>query len=174
MASDEQQHFVENFLRHQDAVYGFAATLLPYGDDADEVFQRTALILWEKRDAYDRARDFRAWACGIARNVARNYVREKQRQDTSLSDSLMDTLADMHERESRTIDDRLRFLTICLEKLSAAKRELLERCYGSQESIKSIAEEQDTTSTALYKRLDRMRMQLVDCIERESAKEQRS
>ena len=174
MAPDKQQHFVENFLRHQDDVYGFVATMLPRGDDADEVFQRAALILWEKREAYDPSRDFRAWACGIARNVARNYARERRRQGPMLSESLMETLADLHERESRSIDDRLRFLTICLEKLSAVKRELLERCYGSRESIKEIAAEQDLSSAALYKRLDRMRMQVVQCIEREAAKEQHS
>ncbi len=171
MAPDQHASFVEHFLRHQDDVYGYVAAMLPYGDDADEVFQRAALVLWEKRDAYDPTRDFRAWACGIARNTARNYVREKRRQGTFFSDALMDQIAETNERETETIDDRLRFLTICLEKLSIAKRALLERCYGTKESMKDIAAEQGLTSAALYKRLDRMRSQLFDCIQRESSKE---
>ena len=171
--SPEKQPFVELFLRHQDDVYGFVATLLPFGDDAEEVFQRTSLILWEKHDEFDQTRDFCVWANGIARNVARNYLREKRRQGPVFSESVMDLLAESHARAASAIDDRLQFLSTCIDKLSDARQKLLQQCYGNEESIKSIAAEEGLSPAALYKRLDRTRMQLIECIEGELRKERR-
>ena len=60
---------IGTFLQHQDRVYGYIVLMLPNRHDAEDVFQQTSLILWQKWDQFDPEQDFLSWACGIARNV---------------------------------------------------------------------------------------------------------
>ena len=73
MNSDRNQQFAQQFLRHQNRIYGYIVTLLSNQHDAEDVFQQTSLILWQKWDQYDPGRDFVGWACGIAHNEVRNF-----------------------------------------------------------------------------------------------------
>ena len=54
-----------------------------------------------------------------------------------------------------------------MQRLSADQRELLQQCYIDVQSIKSIAENQQIEPGTLYKRLDRIRWMLMDCINSE-------
>ena len=48
--------------------------LLPNEQDAQDVFQRTSLVLWQKFDQFDSDRDFLPWACGVAHYEVRNFL----------------------------------------------------------------------------------------------------
>ena len=45
-------------------MHGFVRSLVPRREDAAEVMQEAAVVLWEKFDEFDSSRDFRKWACG--------------------------------------------------------------------------------------------------------------
>jgi RNA polymerase sigma-70 factor (ECF subfamily) len=64
-SSPQHDQFVERFVRSQDRIYAYVATLLPNRADAEEVFQQTSLILWKKWQQFDPSRDFVRWACGM-------------------------------------------------------------------------------------------------------------
>src|SRR5436190_24162203 len=72
----QHDRFVERFVRCQDRLYAYVATLLPNRADAEEVFQQTSLVLWRKWQEYDLGRDFLPWACGIAHHEVRNFLRK--------------------------------------------------------------------------------------------------
>src|SRR5437764_7861828 len=76
--SEQHDRFVERFIRSQDRVYAYVATLLPNRADAEEVFQQTSLVLWRKWQEFDPNREFLPWACGIAHHEARNFMRKHQ------------------------------------------------------------------------------------------------
>jgi DNA-directed RNA polymerase specialized sigma24 family protein len=55
----------------------------------------------------------------------------------------------------------------CLKKLPKVDRELIDRCYRSTDKLKlkDVAAERQCTPTALYKRLNSIRLRLFDCIQ---------
>jgi RNA polymerase sigma-70 factor (ECF subfamily) len=165
MSNSSQADFARHFVQGQDQVYGFIVVLLANRDAADEVFQQTCLILWEKWDQYDTTRPFLPWACGIARNVARNYVRKERRQAIALSEELIEKLAEDQLAASSQTERRLDALSGCLDQLDLEQRRLLEECYQSSTKIKDVAARLGQSTAAVYKRLDRLRAGLLKCIQ---------
>ena len=48
-----QQRFISLFLRSEREIFRYVAALVPNVSDAEDIVQQTALVLWEKFDAYD-------------------------------------------------------------------------------------------------------------------------
>src|SRR5438067_10919086 len=164
-SSPDQDRFVEQFVRCQSRIYAYVVTLLPNRADAEEVFQQTSLALWKKWRQYDPSRDFIRWACGMARFEVRNFRRKHaDKGRVYLSDDVLSEVAqarlDLHD----VLEARRQALRFCLERLKRQKRELLERCYGGRETIKTIAAELGQPPNVLYMTLKRLRRALFDCI----------
>jgi RNA polymerase sigma-70 factor (ECF subfamily) len=160
----DQKPFAEQFVRSQHRVYGYVVTLLPNRDDADDAFQETCLILWDKWMEFDPTRDFTRWACGIAYNVARNYRRGKHRTEVTLSDQLLDGLAAERLTTGSLLDERRDALAGCLAKLTTTQRALIEQCYFGSQQMQAVADSQSLTRAALYLRLQRIRRILFECV----------
>ena len=161
LTSDE---FVERFVAVQSQVYRYIATLAPNRTDADELFQQTSLVLWRKREQFDRSGSFLHWACGIAHNEVRNYRKKHRLAKQCLSDAAIERLAELQHVSAQRLESQIQWLSDCMERLSAEQRGLLELCYLDAKPINVIAAESNVAPTVLYKRLDRLRWALVDCI----------
>src|SRR5689334_3693597 len=61
-----EAEFAAHLREVQSRLYGYIHSLARDLNDADDLFQQTALIMWKKFDGYDRGRSFFSWACGIA------------------------------------------------------------------------------------------------------------
>ncbi|NLF08415.1 MAG: sigma-70 family RNA polymerase sigma factor [Pirellulaceae bacterium] len=166
-----RQLFDERFVRSHRHVFRFIASLVPNRDDAEEVFQNTCLKILEKWRDYDPARPMEPWACGIARNMARKFHESSRRGGQPLSEIVLDAVSEAQHRLAGQIDLRMKKLPECLDKLTDRQRELLDQCYGGEQSIKAVAEACEMTPDAVYKRLERIRRELFECIERESSKD---
>jgi RNA polymerase sigma-70 factor (ECF subfamily) len=159
--------FVVLFLRSQDRIYAYVATLLPNRADAEEVFQQTSLLLWKKWRDFDPTRDFVRWACGIAHLEARNFLRKQRAAgQVGLSEQLLEQVADMRLESHSLLDARRQALAACLGRLRPDRRALLERCYAGRDSVKRIAAEIGKTANGLYLTLKRLRRALFLCINR--------
>ncbi|MGL4511805.1 MAG: sigma-70 family RNA polymerase sigma factor [Lacipirellulaceae bacterium] len=169
MAGEDQDEFARQFLENQGRLYGYIATLLVNRNDAEDVLQRTSLILWQKWDQYDPRRGFLPWARGVALNEVRNLLRRSERRNVHLSEPVLELLAS--ELDDETIEVRSAALAICLDKLKRASRDLLEQCYLGSGGIKAVASELGQSPAAIYMRLHRTRRQLIDCISRRVAAE---
>jgi RNA polymerase sigma-70 factor (ECF subfamily) len=170
--SPQQDQFVERFVRSQDRIYAYVATLLPNRTDAEEAFQQTSLVLWKKWQQYDPGRDFVAWACGIAHNEVRNFLRK--RKDTGrvhLSEDVLAEVAQTRLELSDVLEARRQALQHCLDRLESGNRDLLERCYAGKDSIKTIAEELGQRPNVVYMILKRLRRALLECVNRTLAAE---
>ncbi len=163
---NEQQHqlFVELFVRNQNRVYRYILTLVPNRADAEELFQETNLTLWKTWDRYDPGHDFVRWACGIAHNEIRNFARKKRASHVLFSDEMLDHLAALRLQHEGLLDERRGALAECLKKLPSRDRELVDRCYGCGETIKTIAENRGQTPNVFYKALRRIRATLHGCV----------
>jgi RNA polymerase sigma-70 factor (ECF subfamily) len=165
----DSQHdqFVVLFVRSQDRIYAYVATLLPNRADAEEVFQQTSLILWKKWREFDPQRDFVRWACGIAYLEVRNFLRKQRAAGrVGLSEHVLEQVADTRLEAHPLLEARRQALAACLDRLKPDRRALLERCYAGKDNIKRIAAEVGKTANGLYLTLKRLRRALFDCINR--------
>lgn len=166
---NRQDDFAQQFIANQGRLYAYIATLLPHRDDAEDVLQKTSLILWQKWEHYDESRPFLPWARGIALNELRNLLRRSERRNVHLSEPVINMLAEDYDDDLS--QDRLDALSYCLEKLAAKQRHLLEQCYLGSGGVQAVASSINVTTAALYMWLHRIRKFLVECINRRLASE---
>ena len=142
----------------------FLRAILPSRNDADEAFQLTMITLWEKFEEYDSSRDFKPWAFGIAKYKALGLLRDRQRERLVFGDVLADRLAeDAIAAEDRYLTQQ-EALDGCLRKLSAPLRETVLQAYTKGTRIDELAKSLGQTPMALYKKLQRIRRTLLDCV----------
>jgi RNA polymerase sigma-70 factor, ECF subfamily len=165
---ERQATFLRHFAKHQAEVHAFVRSLVQRREDATEIMQDVAVVLWEKFDQFDPSLDFRKWACGVARYEVLSYFRDRARNRLVFDEQLLTMLA------TESIDDphaqqRQEALEQCLQRLPEPDRKLLQQAYTNGGSIKGLAEERQQTSGSLYKFLHRLRMALMKCIEKRIA-----
>ena len=175
-AMDQQQHkqFTRMFVTHQARIYGYVATLVPNRADAEEIFQETSMVLWEKWEEFDADRDFVRWACGIAHNVTRNFLRKQHRSRAYFDTEFVERVASARLDEHEYLDARRQALAECVSQLPERQRSLLERCYSGVETIRSVAEQLGLTANSLYLKLRRIRRIVFECVNRALTREDRA
>lgn len=159
----QQDDFAVHFIRNQNRVYSYIATLLPNRTDAEEILQRTSLIMWQKWEQFEPESGFLPWARGIALNEIRNFLRRRERSNVQLSETLLTTLSD--EMTESGDEDRLSALRSCLEQLEGRQKQILEQCYLESLGAKRVAQSIGLSVDAIYMRLHRIRRVLLQCIE---------
>ena len=162
-----QDEFAQQFIANQGRLYSYIATLLPHRDDAEDVLQRTSMILWQKWEQFESGRPFLPWARGIALNEIRNFLRRSERKNVHLSEPIIATLAE--ELDDDHMQDRTRALSKCLDSLEIDQRNLIEQCYLGAGSVNAVASTLHSSTAAIYMRLYRIRKILVKCINRRLA-----
>ena len=160
-----QQRFLSLFLRSEREVFRYVAALVPNVADAEDIVQQTALVLWEKFDAYDPSQPFTPWACRFALNKTRQWIERKQRWQALLEGGLAEELAQRREELRPELDSRLRHLEGCLGKLPAEQFTLIEGYYYRRDDMEKLATNSGRTVAATYKMLQRVRLALQTCIE---------
>ena len=162
-AGKPTEAFLKEFALHHDRLFAYLFSLLPHRPDAEDVFQRTSLILWQKFDQWDPGSDFLSWACGVAFYEVRNFVRVASRDRLRFGEALLETLSKERTAALKRRDDRVAALQECLKKLDQGERELLQRAYVDEESIRELAARDGRAAQTLYNRLNLLRKRLLEC-----------
>ena len=169
-ANDE---FVRRFVRCQQDLYAYIVTLVPNIADAQDILQETAIALWAKADEYRLDEPFMPWASRFAWFQVRKfrmYQARRRRHVVSLSDEALEALAaDRAGFDSAA--SRGPLLEQCVEKLADADRLLLRQRYDSRTSIREVAKLLGVEPAQLYKRLERIRQSLLDCVNQTAPEE---
>lgn len=158
------------FTRHSRAIYSYILTLLLNQSDADEVYQETSIVLWEKFDDYQAGTNFQAWACRIAFFEVRNF-RRKHKRSVPLSNEVIELVAEDTLSMAGHLDDRQQALEGCLGKLPVKDRELIRHRYYENLAPKEIAQRFRRSVYAVYRALNRIHDTLFRCIELSAAEE---
>jgi len=162
-----QMKFLHVFTQHRNQLYSYIYSLLPNRDDAEDVFQRTSLILWKKFSDYDESSSFFSWACGVAFYEVKNFIRVAQRKRLQFRDDVIQQLADERAGISQLqLNQRASALQDCILKLKEKDQKLVEQVYRDQAPIKEVAEAAGAALQTLYNRLNQIRRQLTHCIDR--------
>jgi RNA polymerase sigma-70 factor (ECF subfamily) len=160
-----QQRFLRLFLASEPELRRYVAVLVPNLDDAQEIIQQTAAVLWEKFDKYDPALPFTPWACRFALNVSKQWLARQQRWSSILREDFAMQLIRRRDALEPQIDGRLRHLENCVGKLPPAQRSLVEGYYSRRVGVERLSEESGRSVDAVYKALQRIRHVLQLCIE---------
>ena len=156
--------FIRLYVECEESLRGFVRSLLPTLEDAREVMQNTAAILWKKFDQLDDPENFRKWAFGVARFEVLSYRRDKARDRHIFGEELIIQLAQDSEKIEVDSDREIKALKSCLAKLPPKHSALVREAYDKDLKIKEIAEREGRTPMSVYKVLHRARMALADCV----------
>lgn len=125
--NDRHDRFLRLYVEHEEALRGFVRSLVPTLEDAREVMQQTAAVLWRK---FDDSADFRPWAFGVAKFEALAFLRDRARDRHVFGDEVLALLEAEAMKAAQLSEQEERALEQCLQKLPAAQRELVETAYA--------------------------------------------
>lgn len=169
LKTDRVDEFVQLYSRHSRRIYGFIRALVPHQPDAEDVFQETGRVLWEKFSDFQSESNFLAWAFAISHNKVLQFRRSQARGPAQLSEEtheLLDRTAWEAFGEPHQGNHRLQALETCLQKLSLADRELVDARYAPDATTQRVAEAAGRSLDAIYRSLRRIHATLFDCVRR--------
>jgi RNA polymerase sigma-70 factor len=169
MDSGPSADFVKHFASDHDRLFAYIYTLLPRRADAEDVFQRVSMILWQKFDAWDRGAPFLSWACGVAFYEVRNFLRVSSRDRLRFGDALLETLARERAAALKRRDERAAGLEACLDGLEPADRQLVRSAHEEGEGVAGLARRRGQAVQTLYNRLCQLRRRLLECVDGRTA-----
>lgn len=157
----------------QRRVFLYALSLLHHAADAEEVLQETNLVLWRKFDEYRPDTDFSAWACRIAHYEVLK-LRQRQGREHLLSSEFIEALAAEANAAVDRSEERREALRQCLGKLSEKDRHLVAERYRPGATTRGVAEALGRSFQGTRKSLHRIRLALMECIQRSMVREGRA
>lgn len=165
-ASESEAEFIRLLTGAQCSLRGYILALLGGPKkDADDVLQDANVAIWEKRAEYDRARPFTPWAVAFAFQRVRAFRRDSARSRLVFSDSLVEEMHGYFQQSlmhDPTTQDHLRG---CLEKLTPAEQNLVDKRYSRNTSIESLSSTINKSAGSIANRLFRIREKLRLCIQ---------
>lgn len=157
--------FAQHLVQHDRALRRYIMSMLPRRADADEVMQRTVVKLWQGFSGYDRSREFLPWAIHLTYYEILNFRKEFARGRLLFREEVMQALVDCRPEYDELQEQRRLALEKCLGSVSKEGIRLLRRRYCDAESIAELATEWGQTAKTLYRRLDRLRAILAECVQ---------
>ena len=149
--NDRYDQFVDLFSRNAKRVYGCIYAMLPHWDDADDVFQETSRVLWEKFGEFDSSTNFFAWARQIARYQVLAFRQSERRSHVKFTDTFLDVVATAADAANERLEAEQRALAACVEMLKPREREIILLRFASGATTKSVAARLNMTTDAIYK-----------------------
>ena len=94
--SNNNDQFLRLYVENEEALRGFVRSLVLTLEDAREVMQDVAAVLWRKFDQLDSSENFRCWAFGVAKFEALSFRRDRARDRNVFSDKFILLLGSYH------------------------------------------------------------------------------
>ncbi len=160
----ESARFFRLYNGAQKRVYSYLLMLVHNHNDAEDLLQETASILWEQFHKFDKQRSFAAWAIGIARNKALDFLKSKRISRPLFNDAFYDDISKLAESESENTDRRFKALRNCVKKLSTLDQNLINLRFEKGIPVKKLSQVSGHSVDAIYKRISRIYGALRKCI----------
>lgn len=171
MNSNSSQHarFLRLYTGIQTKLFAFILSVVHNRNDAEELFQETSVILWERFETYESDKPFAPWALGIARNKVLEYLRANKRSRKLFSDSVYGQILQIAEGGEDDISQRVSALKTCLQSLKDVDRKLISFRFHENIPVKLLSQHTGRSADSLYKSLSRILHFLKLCIDRKLA-----
>ncbi len=143
-------------------------------DMVEEVLQATLVVCYEKIHKYELRGTFLCWVKGIARNLNFKELASRSRYlnvkddflDRLVLDSALETMGGGQDRAEEWVER----LKVCIGKLPAASRAMIEKRYFENMSIRTLAQVLEKPESWTAVNLYRIREILRKCMMGEVAK----
>lgn len=168
---DGVSNFIQLVFENDRRIYAYIYVLVPNQAEADDLFQDTITVMWEKFDTFRTRSDFGAWGVGIAYNLIRNYRRAKARSRLRFEEDIEQLLESETRGVVSRIDFRVEALKKCMFRLNQDSRDILKYKYEINYTTKIIAEKIGCSLKAVYVKLARANDYLLRCIRRTLAEQ---
>ncbi len=168
------REYLALLMENQRSMYAMICSLLGNSERAQDVLQETNLVLWEKAAEYDRSRPFKPWALRFAHNQVLAFRQKTQRDRLVFDDQMLEDVRERTIVATETLENQLKSLDACLEKLPSQQRELIRRRYFEGIKLKQIAEDNSQSANSLAAMLFRARQALLRCMKTQVAAEPES
>jgi RNA polymerase sigma-70 factor, ECF subfamily len=160
------EEFADAIRLSTSQILSYINALLLNWNDAEDVFQETCVVLWQKFDEFQPGTNFLAWALRIAQHKAMDALKKRGRR-AAFHASLRDLLAaEVVERDSEVVVAGVHALSGCMDRLPPTDRELVASCYGKSVPVRQVADELGRSPQSVHNSLHRIRNVLLDCIHR--------
>ncbi len=156
--------FLKRFLQCETELRALIGSVIRDISVREDVFQEVALTLWQHFERYDPNRPFGAWARGIAVKKLLERWHQARRTPVPFSPRAIQMLAEAAEQAQEQPPLSFEALDHCLERLPEKARRLLALRYRQSRKLEAIATEFQTTTTAIYQALSRLRSRLRECM----------
>ena len=137
---------------------------------ADDVFQETMIVAWQKIDQYDRSRPFGLWLRGIARRLTLASRRQNSRFPAVFQKEALDQLdlrwTQLQASPGDNLQDKIAGLQYCMEQLPEKLRDTIELRYSKGIKGQRLADRLQLSLENVKKRMQRGREALMNCMQR--------
>lgn len=168
---DSNSDFVRLWTSHQAEVGRYVFMMIPRAVDAAAVLQDVSVLLWKKWENYDEGRPFVPWAIRFAYLEVLKWRQRQAREKLIFSDGLLEQINSTYADAEPLTEARRKALDHCLDELSDQDREMVNLRYGRHGAVKQEAERIGISMHKLYYALEKIRAQLLGCIEAKLKKE---
>lgn len=172
--NNQTKEFIQLLILNHDQIYAYILSMVHSWVDADDIFQETSVIMWNKFGQYETGTNFHAWAVHIARFQVFNYRRKNSGKAVQMSEELMDLFDDRYSKlEKKKSEQRsLNNLQDCVSKLVERDRKMITMRYEQSCTVGKMAESVGMSRKALYKNLARIHDMLLRCVRRSISAEE--
>ena len=153
-------------MRNQRQIHVYILMMVHNNQEAEDLMQETAIILWEKFSEYQPGKSFSSWGIGIARNVILNHRRKQERRRQLFDEKIYQYLETYAQAHSQDLAETTEALRECMSKLNRTDRRLVAMRYEQRLPVKRIAEQIDRSVDGLYQSFTRIYSVLRDCLHR--------
>jgi RNA polymerase sigma-70 factor, ECF subfamily len=160
----EDEQIVQLICSCQQPLFLYLMGLLCSRDSAEDALQEANLVIWRKRAQYRPGTNFFAWACKVAFFAACKVREQRRRKVPVFSDVFLRNVAPELLAVAEAAGPLQATLLECVDELQQDDRELIERRYDEEATIRAIAASVGRSTDAVYKSLRRIHRALFDCI----------
>jgi RNA polymerase sigma-70 factor, ECF subfamily len=162
---DRVQTFIRLFNMYHHRIYGYCMSLSGDWANADDIFQETAVVLWEKFEQFTPGTDFLSWSLNITYFQFLSHRKKQAIHSKHFSASTLDNISEI--ATSSTQDSiSLESLRKCVAKLPDHSKELLSLRYEDRITIQKISDRVQQSVAVLYKRYQKIHSLLFECVRR--------
>lgn len=161
------EEFVTGVAEVQRPLYAYIRSLVGPWADPGDILQEVNLVLCRKAGEYDGRSKFLTWACGVAYlQVLAHMKRRRREKCVFVEEGLLTELAKPLLDRLEHHDDRLDALQHCLALLQPQQRRMIAARYADGGSVQKVAEMEQRPNGSVRVTLHRIRLMLVECVER--------
>lgn len=169
MSNAAASDLVRLLLENRDGLLGFILALTHDREAAEEIFQEVGLAVVEESGKKTEVLRFLPWVHELARRRVAEYYRRSSRRRAMENSEPMDEVVARAFQEAAAdpsaVRRRQEHLEGCLDDLTPAQRDLIERRYRDHAPLRDIAARSASTEGSIKVLLWRARRQLARCIE---------